>query len=76
MPEVIVRYKNKKSLQALEDMSKYLEFTILPSSSKKAASKASKKMPLLKQIEQGLKEVKLIREGKLKPVTLEELLND
>jgi hypothetical protein len=36
----------------------------------------TKEKAFLKDIENGLKEVKLIQEGKLKPKTLEELLNE
>ncbi len=34
----------------------------------------AKKAKLLKEIQAGLKEVKLIRDGKLKPLTMEDLL--
>ena len=35
MPEVIVKYKSKKSLQLLEDLSKYHDFKIMPIPTKK-----------------------------------------
>lgn len=39
-------------------------------------SKLTKKQALLKEIENGLKEVKLVREGKMKPFTMSDLLGE
>lgn len=72
MPEVVVKYKNKKSLAALEDLSKYLDFQIV----QKEATTAHKKTKMLKSIKQSLKEVKLIESGKLKPKTAQQFLNE
>ncbi len=74
MPEVVVKYKNKQSLQALEDLSKYLDFKVVKQEKKNAVKKG--KVPLLKQIEQGLREVKLIEEGKLKGKSLKEIFSE
>ena len=72
MPEVVVKYKNKKSLEALEDLSKYLDFQIV----QKEATSTHKKNKMLKSIKQSLKEVKLIETGKLKAKTAQAFLNE
>ena len=63
--------------EALIDFSKYFDFSIVEKKEIKKTKVSSKKEPtLLEQIEIGLREVKLIREGKLKAVTMEELFNE
>jgi hypothetical protein len=77
MPEVLIKYKHKKSLAVLEDLSKHLDFKVIKlEKGKKVDDDDDLSTPLMKQIEEGLKEVKLVMEGKLKPVSLEELLNE
>lgn len=71
MPEVIIKYKNERSLKALKDLSKYLDFDIV-----KPTKPNSKKKNLLSQIEEGLKDVKAIQSGKKKPKTLQDILNE
>lgn len=34
MPEIIIKYKNKRTIEALQDLSKYLDFSIVMSSVK------------------------------------------
>ncbi len=74
MPEVLIRYKHKKSLAVLEDLSKHLDFKVIKLEKNEDGS-LYKPSKLLKKIEAGLKDVQLIREGKQKPMTLEELID-
>ncbi len=74
MPEVLIQYKNKKSLAVLEDLSKHLDFKIIKIDRNKKDDYES--IPVMSQIEEGLKEVKLIMEGKMQPVSLEELFDE
>ena len=44
MPEVIIKYKNAKVLEALKDFAKYLDFVVeLPKAKKKAKTTAKGK---------------------------------
>ena len=70
MPEIIVKYKTQKSLKALEELSKYLNFVVVK---KNPEIKNNK---LLKEIETGLKQVKQIQEGKITRRSLKDILNE
>ena len=72
MPEVIVEYKNKKSLKILEDLGKLNNFRIVETKE----DRDKKKKKILNSIKQGMKEVKLIREGKIKPKTMQQFLDE
>lgn len=74
MPELVIKYKNPKVKAALTDFSKYLDFTIHSSPSKKKA--AQKKVKLITQIEQGLTDVVKIKQGKIKGISIKEMLNE
>ena len=75
MPEVLIKYKHKKSLAVLEDLSKHLDFKVIKLE-KDESNSFNKPSKLLKKIEAGLKDVQLIREGKQNPMTPEELINE
>ena len=75
MPELLIKYKNKRAKEALIDFSKYFDFSIVQNEVKKKV-KVKKEDTVLEQIEKGLKEVKLMREGKIKFKTLEEFLSE
>ena len=74
MPELIIKYKHPKVKQALTDFSKYLNFTIV-SKTEKADKRKKEKTALIEQIEKGLMDVKKIREGKIKGVSVKEMLD-
>ena len=75
MPELLIKYKNKRAKEALIDFSKYFDFSIVQQEVKKKA-KPKKEDTVLEQIEKGLKEVKLMQEGKIKFKTLEQFLSE
>lgn len=75
MPEILIKYKSKKSLAVLEDLSKHLDFKVIKLDKEKDSS-FQKSNKLLKKIEAGLKDVQLIKEGKQEPITLDELINE
>ena len=76
MPELLIKYKNPKVKEALMDFSKYLDFSIVQPSSKKAAKKIKKTDDnLYLQIEKSLAEVKKIKAKSLKGITIKEMLN-
>ena len=75
MPEVLIKYKSKKSLAVLEELSKHLDFSVIKLKDEKSVPTKKPNM-LLKKIEAGLNDVQLIREGKQKPMTLEELIDE
>ena len=75
MPELLIKYKNKRAKEALIDFSKYFDFSIVQKEVKKKVS-VKKEDTVLEQIEKGLKEVKLMQEGKIKFKTLEEFLSE
>ncbi len=77
MPELIIKYKNPRVKEALIDISKYLDYSIVPSQEKKKIrAKLTKEDILLKQIENGLLDVKKIKKGTVKGMTVKEMLND
>ncbi len=48
MPEVIIKYKNAKVLEALKDFAKYLDFVVeLPKAKKKAKSDIDPSLPIV-----------------------------
>ncbi len=48
MPEVIIKYKNAKVLEALKDFAKYLDFVVeLPKPKKKAKSNIDTSLPIV-----------------------------
>ena len=77
MPELVIKYKNPKVKEALIDFSKYLDFSIVQPSSKKAAKKIKKTDDnLYEQIEKSLADVKKINKNSLKGITIKEMLNE
>ena len=58
MPELLIKYKNKRAKEAKKKVIVKKEDTVL------------------EQIEKGLKEVKLMQEGKIKFKTLEQFLSE
>jgi hypothetical protein len=40
MPEIIIKYKNSKALDAIKDLAKYFDFVLEKPKSKKAANKS------------------------------------
>ena len=74
MPELVIKYKNPRVKAALTDFSKYLDFTIQAAPSKK--SPAKKNVKLITQIEKGLTDVVKIKQGKLKGLSIKEMLDE
>ena len=76
MPELLIKYTNPKTKVALTGISKYLDFTIEKPSVKKVIKRTKpKEDTVIEQIEKGLREALLIRKGKLKGLTVKELLD-
>ena len=71
MPEIRIKYKNPKVKEALIDFSKYLDFIIVSETPKTKAKKV-----LLSQITKGLTEVKNIRQGKQKGISIKDMLHE
>lgn len=71
MPELRIQYKNPKVKEALIDFSKYLDFIIVGEAPKTKAKKI-----LLNQIEKGLMDVKKIKTGKEKGISIQAMLNE
>jgi hypothetical protein len=77
MPELLIKYTNPKVKEALTDFSKYLDFTIEKPVAKKVIKRSKPKDDtVLEQIEKGLREALLIRKGKMKGMTVKQLLNE
>jgi hypothetical protein len=77
MAELLIKYTNPKVKEALTDFSKYLDFTIENPRIKKAIKRVKQKDDtVIEQIEKGLREALLIRKGKMKGMTVKELLNE
>ena len=77
MAELLIKYTNPKVKEALIDFSKYLDFTIEKPRVKKVIKRTKQKDDtVLEQIEKGLREALLIRKGKMKGMTVKELLNE
>lgn len=77
MPELIIKYKNPKVREALIDISKYLDYSIVPEQTKrKKTVKPNKEDVLLQQIEIGLRDVKNIKTGTVKGITVKAMLNE
>ncbi len=76
MEQLILTIKQPEKLPFIKEMlaafDEYIEIQE-PPKKKKAASKQH---PVLKSLEQGLKEVKLIKQGKLKATPLKEFLDE
>ena len=71
MPELRIQYKNPKVKEALIDFSKYLDFIVVGE-----FPKTKTKKTLLSQIEKGLTDVKKIKAGKEKGVSIQAMLNE
>lgn len=71
MVTVKIKEKTKQGKLLLEYM-KGLSFVVIEENKKRLI----KKNAFLNDIEKGLKEVKLIQEGKIKPLTINDLWND
>ena len=77
MPELIIKYKNPKVREALIDISKYLDYSIVPvQTKKKPMVKPTKGNALLQQIQSGLQDVKNIKTGITKGISVKQMLND
>jgi hypothetical protein len=77
MAELLIKYTNPKVKEALTDFSKYLDFTIEKPKVKKVLKRTKQKDDtILEQIEKGLREALLIRKGKMKGMTVKELLSE
>ena len=77
MAELLIKYTNPKVKEALTDFSKYLDFTIEKIEEKKTRKRVTKKEDtVLEQIEKGLRQALLIRKGKMKGMTVKELLDE
>ena len=71
MPEIRIKYKNPKVKEALIDFSKHLDFIIVSEMPKTKTKKI-----LLNQITQGLNDVKNIKLGKQKGISIQDMLNE
>lgn len=78
MPELRISYKNPKVKKALTDISKYFDFKIIEIDKNETgiANLKKKKVHLIKQIEKGLSDVKKIKQGNLKGLSVKEMLNE
>jgi hypothetical protein len=76
MEHLILKIKQPEKLPFIKEMLAAFDDYIAiqePSKEKKAATKQH---PVLKSLEQGLKEVELIKQGKLKAAPLKEFLDE
>ena len=72
MPEICIKYKNPKAKEAVINFSKYLDFVIVGKTPKTKAKKV-----LVSQITKGLMtEVKNIRQGKQKGISIQDMLHE
>lgn len=74
MEQLILNIKNKSKIPFLKELLKRMEFVEVVEPKKKAV--AAKKSPVLTGLEQAVKEVKLIKAGKLKGIPAKDLLNE
>ena len=74
MEQLILNIKNKSKIPFLKELLKQLAFVEVIEPKKTAP--ATKKSQVLKGLEQAVKEVNLIKAGKLKGIPAKDLLND
>lgn len=74
MEQLILNIKNKSKIPFLKELLKRLEFVEVVEPKKNPA--ATKKTKVLKGLEQSVKEVNLIKAGKLKGIPAKDLLNE
>lgn len=74
MEQLILNIKNKSKIPFLKELLKRMEFVEIVEPKKKAV--AAKKSTVLTGLERAVKEVKLIKAGKLKGIPAKDLLNE
>lgn len=74
MTQITVNINDKSKLSLFIELIKSLDFASISENKEKIHSKSEKK--ILDGIEQGLKEVKLIEQGKMKSRPAKEFLNE
>jgi len=74
MTQITVNIKDNSKLKFFIDLIKNLDFVSIAEENEKELTKSDKEA--LDNIEQGLKEVQLIEQGKMKSTSLNEFLNE
>ena len=75
MEQLILKIKQPEKLPFIKEMLAAFEYIEIQEPAKNTKA-VNKKHPVLKSLEQGLKEVELIKQGKLKATPLKEFLDE